>query len=69
MLIYQIFHPKIIQSEKAIDSEFLYIEVWFTDQNFKLLETEDRTKINLVINYKKYKKLCTIQFNQDIKYL
>ena len=55
MLIYQIFHPKIIQSEKAIDSEFLYIEVLFTDQNFKPLEVEDRTKINLAINYKKYK--------------
>ena len=56
MLIYQVFHQKIIQSEKAIDSEFLYIEVWFTDQNFKPLEIEDRIKINLVINYKKYKK-------------
>ena len=26
----------------AFDSEFLYIEVWFTDQNSNLLEIEDK---------------------------
>ena len=35
---------------KTFDSEFLYIEVWFCDQNSKLLEIEDKTKISLVIN-------------------
>ena len=28
---------------KTFDSEFLYIEVWFTDQNFKPLEIENKT--------------------------
>ena len=35
---------------KAFDSEFSYIEVWFTDQNSKLLQTEDKININLVTN-------------------
>ena len=30
--------------------EFLYIEVWFTDKNSKLLEIEDETETTLVIN-------------------
>ena len=32
------------------DSEFWYIEVWFTGKNSKLLETEDKINITLVIN-------------------
>ena len=32
------------------NSEFLYIEVWFTDQNSKLLEIEDKINITLVNN-------------------
>ena len=35
---------------KAFDSEFSYIEVWFTDQNYKPLEIEDIINITLVIN-------------------
>ena len=35
---------------KNVDSEFSYIEVWFTDQNSKSLEIEDKIKITLVIN-------------------
>ena len=35
---------------KTFDSEFLYIEVWFTEQNSKLLEIEDEINIILVIN-------------------
>ena len=35
---------------KTFDSEFLYIEVWFTDQNSKQLEIEDKINITLVIN-------------------
>ena len=35
---------------KTFDSEFPYIEVWFTDQNSKLLHIEDKININLVIN-------------------
>ena len=35
---------------KTFDSEFSYIELWFTDQNCKPLEIEDKININLVIN-------------------
>ena len=34
----------------TFDSEFFYIEVWFTDQNSNPLETEDKINITLVIN-------------------
>ena len=34
----------------TFDSECLYIEVWFTDQNSKPLEIEDKININLIIN-------------------
>ena len=40
---------KYFISLKAFNSEFLYIEVWFTDQNSKPLEIEDKTNITLVI--------------------
>ena len=35
---------------KTFNSEFSYIEVWFTDQNSKPLEIEDKINITLVIN-------------------
>ena len=35
---------------KTFISEFLYIDVWFTDQNSKPLETEDKINITVVIN-------------------
>ena len=35
---------------KTFDSEFSYIELWFTDQNSNPLEIEDKTDITLVIN-------------------
>ena len=35
---------------KTFDSEFSYIEVWFTDQNSKPLDIQDQIKITLVIN-------------------
>ena len=42
---------------KNFDSEFSYSEVWFTDQNSKPLEIEDKINITLVINYSvKYKR-------------
>ena len=34
---------------KTFTSEFLYTEAWFTDQNSKPLETEDKINITLVI--------------------
>ena len=41
--------PQKIIFSKTFDSEFLYIEVWFTDQNSKPLEIEDKINITLVI--------------------
>ena len=35
---------------KSFNSEFSYIEVWFTDLSSKPLETEDKISIALVIN-------------------
>ena len=34
---------------KTFNSEFLYIEVWFNDQNSKWLEIEDKINIPLII--------------------
>ena len=34
---------------KTTNSEFLFIEVWFTDQNNRLLEIEDNVNITLII--------------------
>ena len=42
--------PKNFIFLKTFNSEFSCIEVWFTDQNFKLLEIEDKINITLVIN-------------------
>ena len=35
---------------KTFDSEFSYVEVWFTDQMSNLLEIEHKIKITSVIN-------------------
>ena len=49
--------PKIIIFLKTFNSEISYIEAWFTDQNSKPLEIEDKINITLVINQSvKYKK-------------
>ena len=42
--------PKNIIFLKTLDSEFSYIEVWFTDQNSNPLEIEEKINITLVIN-------------------
>ena len=43
------------------------MELWFTDQNFKLLEIEDKISITLVlIESVKYKKWHVIQFNLEM---
>ena len=41
---------KKIMFLKTFNSEFSYIEVWFADQNSKLLEIEEKINISLVIN-------------------
>ena len=42
--------PKIFMFLKIVNSEFSYIEVWFTDQNSKPLEIKGKINITLVIN-------------------
>ena len=42
--------PKNFIFLKTFGSEFSYIEVWFSDQNSKLLEIEDKIYITLTIN-------------------
>ena len=42
--------PKNFIFLKTFNSELSYIEVWFTDQNSKPLEIEDKININLVVN-------------------
>ena len=42
--------PKYFIFLKTLDSEFSYIEVWFTDASYKLLEIKDKINITLVIN-------------------
>ena len=42
--------PKTFIFLKAFDSEFSYIEVWFTDQYYHSLEIEDKINIPLGIN-------------------
>ena len=37
-------------SLKTLNSEVSYIEVWFMDQDSKLLEIEDKIDINIFIN-------------------
>ena len=42
--------PKNLLFLKTFNSEFSYIEVWFTDQISKPLEIKDKINITLVIN-------------------
>ena len=62
--------PNSFMFLKSLASEFLYIELWLTDQNSKPLEREDGINMNLVISYSvKYKKWRDIQFSLEIAYL
>ena len=42
--------PKNFIFLKTFNSEFLYTEVWFSDQNSKPLEIEDKISITLITN-------------------
>ena len=42
--------PENLLFLKTFDSEFSYVELWFTDHNYIPLEIEDEIKISLVIN-------------------
>ena len=45
-----IISPNNFKFLKTLNSEFSYIEVWFTDKNSKSLEIEDKINITLVVN-------------------
>ena len=63
-------HQEKVIFLKTFDSEFRYIAVSFTGQNYKALEIEEKLKITLVINLgMKYKIFSFTQFSQEIKYL
>ena len=47
---YYIFFLKVLCLLKKSKTEFVCIEVWFTDQNYKPLEIEDKIDATLVIN-------------------
>ena len=49
-LVSQQIFPQNSYILETFDSEFSYIEVWFTDQNSKPLEIRDKMNSNLVIN-------------------
>ena len=56
--------PKNFVFLKTFTSEFSHIEVWFTDQNSKPLEIENKINVTLVIKWSvKYKKWCPIQLS------
>ena len=62
--------PKNFIFLKTFNSEFSYIEVWFSDQNSKPLEIKDKVNITLVTNWSvKYKEWREIQFNLEIEHL
>ena len=42
--------PKKFIFLKTFNSNFSYIEAWFTDQNSKSLERQDKINVTLVIN-------------------
>ena len=44
------YSPRNFIFLKTFIFELSYIEVWFTDQNFKPLEIQDKINIILVIN-------------------
>ena len=49
--------PKKFIVLKTFDSEFLYIDVWFTDQSSKPIEIEDNINTTVVIHHSiTYKK-------------
>ena len=55
---------------KTFNSEVSFIEVWFTDQNSRQVEIEDKIKIILVVNWNaKYKTWYNMQFNLETEYL
>ena len=61
--------PRSFTFSKTLNSEFSYIEVWFTDRNSKPLEIVYKINITSVINLRlTYYKWCVIQLSLKIEY-
>ena len=41
--------PPFLMMMNTVNTEFSYVEVWFTDQNSKALEIEDNVNLTLII--------------------
>ena len=53
--------PKNVIFIKTFEPESSYIEIWFTDQNYRPLGIEDRINITLVVSWSiKYKNVDEI---------
>ena len=46
LITFTLHSPTIL---KTTNAEFLFIEIWFTDQNNRTLEIEDNVNITLII--------------------
>ena len=44
--------PNSLTMLGTTNTEFLFIEVWFTDQNSEPLESEDNVNLKLIIGFK-----------------
>ena len=51
--------------QNRTNTEFSSIEVWFTDQNSKRLETEDNVNMTLILGYLLYYKNEIFNQNQS----
>ena len=61
--------PKRFICLNTFNLEFVYDDVWFTNQNYKSLEIEDKINLTLIINwYVTYKKSDVFQFNIEMHF-
>ena len=42
-------HPNTLTMMNTVNTEFSFIEVWFTDQSSKAFEIEDNVNLTLII--------------------
>ena len=47
--VYYNYHPQKMSFLKKFNSDFQEIKVWFTDQNFKPLQVEEKINLTLII--------------------
>ena len=57
--------PHAFTMMNTVNTEFTYVEVWFTDQSRKALEIEDNVNLTLIIGKTLYK--LDIQQNQHLE--